>query len=179
MGKHTPILLLGVAGLGLSLAMFFDTKTQHIPVAEETPEEPEGITEVIDVINMTDEEEEEIRNEVKEEIRNEEIEKRKNQQPTYRQVYLEKKREDEKPRIIADHRYKGDGSRFDKRMYFMKEAYRRSREVVPVDQNIALAVKLSKELEKLEEEDDDVLLSDSDVEETIESVEQVNQAVEA
>lgn len=181
MGRHTPILLLGVAGLGLSLAMFFDTKTQTIPKALETEEEPEEITEVIDVINMTDEEEEEIRNEVKQEIRNEELENRRSGKPEYRKVYLEKKSEENKPRIIADHRYKGNGSRFDKQMYFMKEAYRRSRELVPVDQNIALAVKLSKELERLEEEDDkDVDLSDSDVEETIESIDQMEEtAIEA
>lgn len=174
MGKHTPILLLGVAGLGLSLAMFFDTKT-NVPVQSEPQEEnEENFTEVIDVINMTDEEEEEIRNEVKKEIHEEEVQKRKQQKPTYRQVYLEKKKENSQPRIVADHRYKGSGQRFDKQMYFMKEAYRRSREVVPVDQNIALAVKLSKELEQLEADgEDDVSLGESDIEGVIDSIESI------
>lgn len=163
MAKTTPILLLGVAGLGLSLAMFFDTKNKPIPrrvEAEETPEENEEMTEVIDVVSMTDEEEEEMRQEIKDELKSE-------MRRDYKELYRKKKRKEEAPRIIADYRYKGDGSHFDKKMYFMREAYRRSREQVPIDQNIALAVKLSSELDEIEKSGnfDDVILSDIEEEE--------------
>lgn len=166
MGKSTPILLLGVAGLGLSLAMFFDTKTAEIPKAPVVENEDAG---VIDVMEMTDEETEEMKQEIKDEIRDE---IRDEMRKDYKEIYRMKKREEERPRIIADHRYKGNGSRFDKKLYFAQQAYRRSREVVPVDTNIALAVKLSRELEELEKNENfEDVLSDSDVEETLGTLE--------
>lgn len=133
MNKNTPILLLGVAGLGLSLAMFFDTKSQKIVEQEEEEEPEKEVTEVIEVV------------EIKEAPMN------------YREMYKQKKSEAEAPRIIADNSYKGDGSSFDKRLYFMKEAYRRSREQIPIDTNIALAVKLA----QLKEDEEGEELKDS------------------
>lgn len=62
---------------------------------------------------------------------------------TYREMYLKKKLETEKAdenMILEDNRYKGDGSQWSKRMYFLKEAYRRSRERTPIDPLIQLNV---------------------------------------
>lgn len=146
--SNTPILLLGVAGLGLSLAMFFDTKsaTGRARPEEEIEDlshhsanelEEKPYTEIIEVFEIGEEE--------------------KKEDTEYKELYvqLKDKKEQEGSRIIADHRYKGDGSRFDKRLYFMNEAYRRSREQVPIDQNIALAVKLASALHSDESDEEE------------------------
>lgn len=150
--KSTPILLLGVAGLGLSLAMFFDTKSarggaeqvgpqeesEDLYHSESEPDKP--YTEIIEVLQVGEEEEEEEKDETED-------------RTDYKKLYEKSVKKDaEGPRIIADHRYKGDGSRFDKRLYFMNEAYRRSRDQVPIDQNIALAVKLASALHEVSDE---------------------------
>jgi len=131
--KNTPILLLGVAGLGLSLAMFFDTKSQKIERPGEPEEPEEQVTEVIDVVEIEEKAED-----------NDDNETPSLTPVQYKEMYRQNKQEAEAPRILADHSYKGNGTSFDKRLYFMKEAYRRSREQIPVDTNIALAVKLAK-----------------------------------
>eukprot|EP00514_Thraustochytrium_sp_LLF1b_P010436 CAMPEP_0184559116 /NCGR_PEP_ID=MMETSP0199_2-20130426/46267_1 /TAXON_ID=1112570 /ORGANISM="Thraustochytrium sp., Strain LLF1b" /LENGTH=172 /DNA_ID=CAMNT_0026956399 /DNA_START=188 /DNA_END=702 /DNA_ORIENTATION=+ len=46
--------------------------------------------------------------------------------PGYKEYFRQKKRETEAPPVMTDNRYRGDGSGFSKKMYFMKEAYRRS-----------------------------------------------------
>lgn len=148
--KNTPILLLGVAGLGLSLAMFFDnTKSARAPALQAEPEETEDFssetdkpyTEIIEVLQV----------EGKEEKKEED----------YKKLYEEKIKKEEAPRIIADNRYKGDGSRFDKHLYFVNQAYKRSRELVPIDQNIALAVKLASALHEISDSEDEEVVAPS------------------
>lgn len=150
MPSNTPILMLGVAGLGLSLAMFFDTKKKikededklknKLQEKENQLDMKDNITKVIDIYDMPEENEPE-ENETKEE----KIEKEKI--TDYKDLYLkEKSKNIEKDIIIQDNRYKGNGSKFSKNLYFMKEAYRKSREQVPIDQNIALAVKIASEI---------------------------------
>ena len=155
MPSNTPILMLGVAGLGLSLAMFFDTKKRikededklknKLEKKENQLDMKDNITKVIDIYDMPEENEPE-----ENETKQEKIEKEKI--TDYKDLYLkEKSKNIEKDIIIQDNRYKGNGSKFSKNLYFMKEAYRRSREQVPIDQNIALAVKIASEIS-----DDDV-----------------------
>lgn len=117
--SNTPILMLGVAGLGLSLAMFFDTQTEKTRAKEPEVEKQADVDdgEVIEVTEFTPIE--------------------------YSKFYTEEKKKKESQATPEDNGYKGDGKYFDKRLYFMKEAYRRSRMQVPVDKNIALAVKLA------------------------------------
>lgn len=61
--------------------------------------------------------------------------------------------------IIKYFSYKGDGTKFSKNMYFMKEAYRRLREQVPVDENIALAVKIAPDIRDDDDDDNESLSS--------------------
>jgi hypothetical protein len=150
MPSNTPILMLGVAGLGLSLAMFFDTKKRikededklknKLQEQENQLDMKDNITKLIDIYDMPEENEPEENEPEEEKIEKEKI-------TDYKDLYLkEKSKNIEKDIIIQDNRYKGNGSKFSKNLYFMKEAYRRSREQVPIDQNIALAVKIASEI---------------------------------
>lgn len=63
------------------------------------------------------------------------------QPPDYKKLYLAEKKRAEITEAISnvkDYRYKGDGSDFSKRIYFMREAYRRSREATPIDATAVL-----------------------------------------
>jgi len=155
MPSNTPILMLGVAGLGLSLAMFFDTKKRikededklknKLQEKENQSDMKDNITKVIDIYDMPEENEPEENEPEENETKEEKIEKEKI--TDYKDLYLkEKSKNIAKDIIIQDNRYKGNGSKFSKNLYFMKEAYRRSREQVPIDQNIALAVKIASEI---------------------------------
>ena len=67
MPSNTPILMLGVAGLGLSLAMFFDTKKRikededklknKLQEKENQSDMKDNITKVIDIYDMPEENE--------------------------------------------------------------------------------------------------------------------------
>lgn len=166
MPSNTPILMLGVAGLGLSLAMFFDTKKKikedednlKNKIIKNEQVSKENVTKVIDIYDMpetvkTTEEKEE---EYKEEEEEKEVEVNENT-VNYKDLYLQEVRKNkDKEVLVQDNRYKGDGSKFSKNLYFMKEAYRRSREQVPVDQNIALAVKIASQIS---DDDDESICS--------------------
>jgi hypothetical protein len=159
MPSNTPILMLGVAGLGLSLAMFFDTKKRikededklknKLLEKENELDMKDNVTKVIDIYDMPEENEAPVENEPAEEKESIKQEKKieKEKITNYKDLYLKEKRKNmKKDIIIQDNRYKGNGSKFSKNLYFMKEAYRKSREQVPVDQNIALAVKIASEI---------------------------------
>ncbi|MCP4484081.1 MAG: hypothetical protein GY823_05900 [Flavobacteriaceae bacterium] len=165
MPSNTPILMLGVAGLGLSLAMFFDTKKRikededklikKLQEKENELDMNDNVTKVIDIYDMPEENEPTEENETTEENEpteekeniNQEKKIQKEKITNYKDLYLKEKRKNmKKDIIIKDNRYKGNGSKFSKNLYFMKEAYRKSREQVPVDQNIALAVKIASEI---------------------------------
>jgi hypothetical protein len=166
MPSNTPILMLGVAGLGLSLAMFFDTKKKikedednlKNKIIKNEQVSTENVTKVIDIYDMpetvkTTEEKEE---EYKEEEEEKEVEVNENT-VNYKDLYLQEvSKNKDKEVLVQDNRYKGDGSKFSKNLYFMKEAYRRSREQVPVDQNIALAVKIASQIS---DDDDESICS--------------------
>lgn len=126
------ILLLGVAGLGISIAMFLDARGKPAPRAA-APQQPINI----DVYVSDDED----------------------QVVDYKELYRREKLKNE-GRVLADHSYRGDGTPFSKNLYFMKEAYRRSRKAVPVDSAISLAIKLAGEqdegdLSSLSDEEED------------------------
>lgn len=66
---------------------------------------------------------------------------------TYRELYLQRKLQKAKQnegKIIADNSYYGDGSQWSKRLYFLKEAYRRSREKTPIDPLIRAKVAIER-----------------------------------
>lgn len=118
----TTLFMLGVAGTGLAVAMFFDALKQEKVEEKVTPVEKIETVEIPkDDKKEVEEEPVEIESETKEEepIENKPV-------VDYKQYYLEQK-EKEEIEQIKDNRYKGDGTAWDKRMYFIKEAYRRSR----------------------------------------------------
>lgn len=60
----------------------------------------------------------------------------------YKSLYLAEKEKNELVEALEnmeDHSYYGDGSKWSKRLYFMKEAYRRSRQATPVHLSAFLA----------------------------------------
>ena len=166
----STLFMLGVAGMGLAIAMFFDARNPRpvrasaaqqqpvqpepepepvqVPVPEpepvpvpDTPQPQEGDTNVIvtalppdsvtgadDNVSMVPEDENEQEQE---------------EMLSYREMFLATKAKEEQELVEAspDHSYTGDGSKWSKRMYFIKEAYRRSREATPVDPIIKARVK--------------------------------------
>lgn len=164
-GNQT-ILLLGMTGLGLAIAMFMDGMKQTKPEAQEqplprgatTPEPdpepkqadgpgPSAAPEPEDALLGPPEPSE---GEAEAELElgtastpsPEGDHENEGSAPDYRSLYLaEKEKNDfiEALENMQDHSYRGDGSKWSKRLYFMKEAYRRSREATPVHASAYLA----------------------------------------
>jgi len=186
----STLFMLGVAGMGLAIAMFFDARNprpvragasaaqqqpvqskpepvpEHVPVPD-TPQPQEGDTNVIvaalppdsvigtattvlddsSVLEATldtasTESKKTNRSKVSM-VPEDKAEQEQGEMLTYREMFLAAKTKEERELIDAspDHSYTGDGSKWSKRMYFIKEAYRRSREATPVDPVIKARVK--------------------------------------
>jgi hypothetical protein len=200
-GGQSTLFILGIAGMGLSIAMFFDSMKpvkaaqveeplpNTLPI-EATPVEqivPETLPPTDKVTRETKDTEqnaqdassansEAIQDNVdndsnavpgeKELVISEPLEtinedplaptqsgngsESSSSQIDYREYYKLRKQEDDIKRSIeaGDNSYTGDGSAWSKRMYFIKEAYRRSREATPVDPVILNRVKYTKGVHK-------------------------------
>ena len=141
----STVFMLGVAGMGLAIAMFFDARK---PLPIETNEGP-GVTPAPayeEPITPKEIEEKTLDTIVEVETEQPTTEKGGEEVVDYKALYLkarEKKRE-VLIRAAPDNSYKGDGSEWSKKLYFIKEAYRRSREATPVDPIIKERVKYMK-----------------------------------
>ena len=152
---NTTLFMLGIAGMGLSIAMFFDAKksptglpckhkqvkTDEESIEKKEEEEPTLFTPLSPVPEEQQEEEEE------EETKVHMTPVTPTKPNTYKDMYKEyqQKKIGEYIKNAPDHSYTGDGSKWSKRMYFIKEAYRRSREATPVDPLIKQRVKYSRD----------------------------------
>ena len=147
----STVFMLGVAGMGLAVAMFFDARK---PLPTEIKAEPvvtpaiayeEPMSPDLDSKAMTPVESEEPLVTIVE-AEEESTDKEEEEVIDYKTLYL-KAREKEREALIKagpDNSYKGDGSEWSKKLYFIKEAYRRSREATPVDPAIKQRVKYGK-----------------------------------
>ena len=151
----TAIFLLGVSGLSLSIAMFVDNlNSKEAAKAEPESEDKESQTEP-----EPDEDEEDVEAEPPKLSRQTAV---YYPAPSYRDLYLAEQKQKEAEywsQHAKDFRYKGNGTDWDKQAYFMREAYRRAREAVPVSPQFILEAKLR----KLEEEEAAAYQSDSTV----------------
>ena len=186
-GNRT-VFMLGIAGMGLAVAMFADgikksnprsisdNKTEHNQVKEQVPEivdsKPEKRKEEPEVEDVESqqmehesepepigEEEETIKKDTEELIEQDMQEQIKNPPDSYLNYFKKQKELEEIQRIknLPDYSYKGDGSRWDKKKYFIMEAYRRSREMTPVCPTLIAKAQVDNVLQ-----DDDTTYSDSD-----------------
>ena len=166
-GNQT-IFLLGMTGLGLAVAMFVDgmkttTQAQAHPAKKQAPA-PERSPQAASSDQAPSLEAEAERPEPFDEAQHKEAQStgaevlstpgddgentdtdtgaEGDDVKDYRSLYLQEKEKNEIMDALAnfqDYTYKGDGSKFSKRLYFMREAYRRSREATPVDATAFLA----------------------------------------
>ncbi len=157
---NTTLFMLGIAGMGLSLAMFFDarksatglpSKHKCQPKEEEVEEVNEANEEAITAIEDQEEEQQFTPlspvPEDEPEQPEEELPITPADSPSYKDLYKQEqeRKVEEYLKHAPDHSYKGDGSKWSKRMYFIKEAYRRSREATPVDPIIKQRVKYARQ----------------------------------
>lgn len=182
----TTLFMLGVAGTGLAVAMFFDALKPRDPLVSEAPStSPKPVDdneEVVLKVTKADEHHANIGNEEesaddftlveednkstesgssgksskssksKRKSKNKNKNRKEEEEPSlskpidYKEYFRRKRDEwiDEVNRTAEDNSYRGDGSAWDKRMYFIKQAYKRSREATPVDPLIKAAVRMNK-----------------------------------
>ncbi|MCH9717092.1 MAG: hypothetical protein K0U52_08415 [Gammaproteobacteria bacterium] len=128
---NTTILLMGVSGLALSIAMMLDKRSKSEPELETIPQKQEKID--------------------------------------YAKIYEDSIQKENAPKIIADERYKGDGSTFNKELYFRSRAYKQARETTPIGINHIIDTKMKKDVRKIIERDTEPEYTDeeSDLLETI------------
>lgn len=161
--------MLGVAGTGLAVAMFFDALKKPL-TPNQDQESTVGIEKDKIVTNTETENENETKSEPDENENGDETESKlesvsdeemkftpaspqkreeddfEPRPKSYKDYFLQKRDEwiEQVNRNAEDNSYRGDGSTWDKQMYFMKQAYKRSREATPVDPNIKAAVRLKR-----------------------------------
>ncbi len=184
-GQRT-VFMLGIAGMGLAVAMFadgikkskrpidvnektedeqvipeiIDTKVQE-STEDEKNGEPEQETEVEEVSSQPIERESETKQDTEEPYTEEPT---KNPPDSYVNYFKKQKQVEEMEKIknLPDYSYKGNGSRWDKKKYFIMEAYRRSREMTPVCPTLIAKAQVDK---VLQDEDSTDYSEESDVSE--------------
>jgi hypothetical protein len=155
----STVFLLGIGGLGLSVAMLYDAITMRRrvlsvasldtqpPKTTESKEREVREQKVEEEEERKEEEEEEEEKEEEEEDEEEEEEEKEEEYVgplNYREMYLQytRRKQTEYAQSQPDYSYRGDGSNSSKRLYFFQEAYRRSRQKTPINPGIVAAIKL-------------------------------------
>ena len=153
---NVTLFLLGLGGMGLSLAMFLDAQKQPTEASPEGAAAEDTLEDTVE--DATDDTPEDTEPVVEQEEEPSQSEYSGGEES---EAEVEPEDEDEKPMSYRDmyradkrrkydeyekaHAYKGDGTEWSKRMYALKEAYRRSRETTPVDPLIRQRVKYKNE----------------------------------
>jgi hypothetical protein len=148
----TAIFLLGVSGVSLSIAMFLDSynKPDFVPAKEEEVEDNEEPLSFSPALPAK----------ITRQANATLVAPLGEPMPlstnvSYRQRYLDNVQKQEQQywkENSKDFTYRGDGSRYDKERYFHTDAYRRSREGVPVPAERMLSVRLSRLQEEADED---------------------------